>query len=98
MVGITQILAVMKHPAQHFADQMRGLAIQYSVDFDMLQHAEGLSQRHAARRGQRGASDVLRVGLVLFDVAGVLPLVVHLVLLQVGLVDVVRGHAEGLRE
>lgn len=36
------------------------------------------------------------VVLVLLDVAGVLSLVVHGVLLQVGLVDVVRGHAEDL--
>ena len=36
------------------------------------------------------------VVLVLLDVAGVLALVVHGVLLQVGLVDVVGGHAEDL--
>ena len=36
------------------------------------------------------------VVFVLLDVAGILPLVVHGVLLQVGLIDVVRGHAEDL--
>ena len=36
------------------------------------------------------------VVLVLLDVAGILSLVVHGILLQVGLIDVVCGHAEDL--
>ena len=64
--------------------------------------ARGGSKR--PRRSMRGSkrraacSDVLRIGLVLFDVAVVLPLVVNLVFFQVGLVDIVRRHAERLRQ
>ena len=41
---------------------------------------------------------MLRVGLVLRDVAAFLPLMIHRVLLQVSLVDIFRRHAERLRE
>jgi len=41
-------------------------------------------------------SDVAGVVLVLLDVARILSLVVHGVFLQVGLIDVIRGHPEDL--
>src|SRR5581483_664875 len=43
-------------------------------------------------------SDVTRVGLVLFHVAALLPLVVDLILLEVGLVDVLGAHSQRLGE
>ena len=60
--------------------------------------------QEAARCVSRGNSvrkaelDVLGIGFVLFGVATILPFVVDLVLFDVGLIDIVGGHAESLRQ
>lgn len=42
--------------------------------------------------------DMLRVGFVFFDIAALLPLVVHCIFFQIRLINVIGGHAERLRE
>ena len=43
-------------------------------------------------------SDMLRIGFVFLYVAAFLALVIDRVLLEIGLIDIVRAHAERLRE